>query len=194
MVESCESMRDGSDRAAVEGHPQRYWPDRLAVYGTLRPDGPAWRLLRPWVLEQEEPVTLPGTLYGIRQGYPALVLGAGPGVPADLFRLRCPARSLQMFDRYEGPEYRRVRLRVAEERICWVYEWCGNVAGLLPLPWPVLTRVKGRTATPPSTSETPVDRANPARSTLSGTIDHRRCVGDMTSEVHNGLQVGTYRA
>lgn len=131
MVGSCGS--GGSDRATAEGYPSLYWPDRVAVYGTLRPGGPAWRLLRQWVLEREPPVTVPGTLYDTLQGYPALVLGAGPGVSADVFRLRCPAKALGMLDQYEGAEYRRVCLRVADRRY-WVYEWCGDVTGMPQLP------------------------------------------------------------
>lgn len=127
----------GSDREVGRirtwGQPPTYWPSRVAVYGTLRRDGPAWRLLRPWVLKQEQAVLLPGTLYDTLRGYPALVLGAGLGVSAEVFRLRCPAECLPMLDRYEGAEYRRVRLRVGD-RTCWVYVWQAEVAGMPRLP------------------------------------------------------------
>jgi gamma-glutamylcyclotransferase (GGCT)/AIG2-like uncharacterized protein YtfP len=122
------------EQAAVQGHPPPYWPGRVAVYGTLRRTGSAWRLLQPWVLEEEEAVILPGTLYDTSCGYPALRLGAGPGAAADVFRLREPAKALPMLDRYEGPEYCRVRLRLPGDRTSWVYVWRGQVEGFRPLP------------------------------------------------------------
>jgi gamma-glutamylcyclotransferase (GGCT)/AIG2-like uncharacterized protein YtfP len=91
------------------------------------------------VAEQEEATLLPGTVYDTTFGYPALRLGDGPGVPADVFRLRTPARTLPVLDRYEGSEYRRIRIRLRDNRIGWVYAWGGTVDGMRPLPhgWPV---------------------------------------------------------
>jgi gamma-glutamylcyclotransferase (GGCT)/AIG2-like uncharacterized protein YtfP len=117
-----------TERSAVEGHPPHDWPDRVAVYGTLRRAGSAWRLLEPLVIEQEEGVVLPGVLYDTPSGYPGLRLGAGPGVPAEVFRLRDPAGSWPMLDRYEGPEYRRIRVRLGPCRVGWVYDWRGPLA------------------------------------------------------------------
>lgn len=119
-------------------------PEWIAVYGTLLPGGSAWHLLEPLVAESGGTISLPGTLYDTGSGYPALVLddraraegkanGSG-SVPAQLFRLADPVASIPVLDRYEGPEYSRLRLEVADHPACWVYEWTESVAGMRPLP------------------------------------------------------------
>jgi gamma-glutamylcyclotransferase (GGCT)/AIG2-like uncharacterized protein YtfP len=109
-------------------------PDRVAVYGTLQRGASAWHLMEPLVAEQEESTVLPGTLYDTSLGYPALRLDEGPGVPAQVFRLRDPARALEALDDYEGPEYRRLVVELDRGRPCWVYEWCCSVQGMRRLP------------------------------------------------------------
>lgn len=108
--------------------------DRIAVYGTLMRGASAWHLLEPLVGTQERSAVLPGTLYDTGCGYPALVLGEGPGVPAQVFRLNDPVKALVVLDRYEGPEYERLSLELGDGQSCWVYAWCRSVEAMRPLP------------------------------------------------------------
>lgn len=109
-------------------------PDSVAVYGTLQRGASAWHLLEPLVVGYEQPTILPGSLYDTGKGYPALVPGEGPGVPAQVFQLREPASALPVLDRYEGPEYERVPMRLDSGTACWVYVWLSSVTGLRLLP------------------------------------------------------------
>jgi gamma-glutamylcyclotransferase (GGCT)/AIG2-like uncharacterized protein YtfP len=114
--------------------------DRLFVYGTLQPGASAWHLLEPWVTGTPRPAGLPGVLYDTGCGYPALELRAdGPAVSGWLVRLRAPSGpALAALDSYEGSEYRRVRVRLADGERCWTYVWIMGFAGLrrLGTPWP----------------------------------------------------------
>lgn len=108
-------------------------PDRLAVYGTLRPAASAWPLLEPLVEVHEGSCLLPGTLYDTGLGYPAYRPGDGPGVPADVVRLRDTATALPVLDGYEGDEYRRTLCHV-DGAACWIYVWIEPVDGMRVLP------------------------------------------------------------
>lgn len=123
------------DRAQPQrGSPPAALPERIAVYGTLQRGAGAWFLLEPLVAEQETSVRLPGILYDTGHGYPALRPGDGPGAPAQVFRLLDPESALPLLDRYEGPEYERIPLRLGGEAHGWVYVWRGSVEGMPQLP------------------------------------------------------------
>jgi gamma-glutamylcyclotransferase (GGCT)/AIG2-like uncharacterized protein YtfP len=113
------------------------WPDRVFVYGTLRPDGPAWHRVRPHIDGPPMAATLPGTLYDTGFGYPALTPGIG-AVPGWTLRLRSPAEALAALDAYEGSAYRRVRVVDSGARLCWTYLWTEPTDGFVRLSagWP----------------------------------------------------------
>nr|WP_092626965.1 gamma-glutamylcyclotransferase family protein [Actinopolyspora mzabensis] len=116
---------------------QRPW--RVAVYGTLRSTGPAGDLMRSLASRRENDTLLAGRLYDTGQGYPAFiptdsVPAASEGIPAEVYVLREPERSLSVLDRYEGPEYLRRVLTLRDQRRCWVYVWCRSVSGMTELP------------------------------------------------------------
>ncbi len=112
------------------------------MYGTLMRSASAWKLLEPLVAGHEGSCVLPGTLYDTGRGYPAYRPGEGPGVPAELVRLRDPATALPVLDDYEGEEYRRVRCTVGGTS-CWVYVWTPPVTGMSLLPHGWLGRLRG---------------------------------------------------
>jgi gamma-glutamylcyclotransferase (GGCT)/AIG2-like uncharacterized protein YtfP len=125
---------DDLDVTPVDGDPVADdWPDRLFVYGTLRPGGPAWERIRPHVVGEPVPSTLGGTLYDTGRGYPALHQEGTGQVPGVTLRLREPARALAELDRYEGHEYRRVRVVESGGTLCWTYLWTGPVTGFAAL-------------------------------------------------------------
>ncbi len=104
--------------------------DRLFVYGTLKPGASAWRLLEPFTAGDPVPASLPGVLYDTGRGYPALLL-SGPGeVPGWLVTLRSPAAALSAMDDYEGAEYQRVRVTLADGTPCWTYVWIEATVGM----------------------------------------------------------------
>jgi gamma-glutamylcyclotransferase (GGCT)/AIG2-like uncharacterized protein YtfP len=126
-AEECDAMRDD-------------WPDRLFVYGTLRPDDSAWHLVAPHVVGDPMATTVPGTLYDTGLGFPALLAGFAV-VPGWTLRLRSPAVALAELDRYEGPEYRRVRVVDSTGVPCWTYLWTAATEGMSTVPdgWPTPT-------------------------------------------------------
>jgi gamma-glutamylcyclotransferase (GGCT)/AIG2-like uncharacterized protein YtfP len=101
---------------------------RLFVYGTLQPGASHWRLLEPLVTGAPRRARLPGSLYDTGFGYPALSLEDGPGVPGWVVELRS-ADGLAALDRYEGPEYERVRVSVDGQE-CWTYVWIAGFDGM----------------------------------------------------------------
>ncbi|KAA2263010.1 gamma-glutamylcyclotransferase [Solihabitans fulvus] len=127
---------DGLAVTRVDGEPSAdAWPDRLFVYGTLQPDGSAWRRIAPLALGEPDRASLPGTLYDTGHDYPALRLSRGPGVPGWVVRLRSPERALVALDEYEGEDYQRIRVTLPDGRACWTYLWTAPVRDL-----PVLHR------------------------------------------------------
>ncbi|HET9140631.1 gamma-glutamylcyclotransferase family protein [Actinophytocola sp.] len=112
----------------------------LFVYGTLQPGASHWHLLRPWVNGPPRPAELPGVLYDTGRGYPALELRPdGPRVSGWVVELRSPSEpALAAMDSYEGAEYRRERVALADGTGCWTYVWIVGFDGLHPLrePWP----------------------------------------------------------
>lgn len=120
---------------------------RLFVYGTLQPGATHWRLLEPYVAGTPHRARLQGTLYDTGLGYPALRLGAGPGVSGWVVELRDPPEpALSAMDEYEGPEYRRIRVTVSNGAECWTYLWIESVDDLRPLtgPWSALPQNPGQ--------------------------------------------------
>jgi gamma-glutamylcyclotransferase (GGCT)/AIG2-like uncharacterized protein YtfP len=114
------------------------WPDRLFVYGTLRPGDTAWHRIEPHVVGEPVATRLPGTLYDTGLGYPALTLDSAGTVPGWTIRLRAPAAALAELDEYEGVEYMRVRVVDSTGLSCWTYLWTAPVAGMVRLAhgWP----------------------------------------------------------
>jgi gamma-glutamylcyclotransferase (GGCT)/AIG2-like uncharacterized protein YtfP len=129
---------DGLSVVPVAGSPVADdWPDRVFVYGTLRPGDVAWHRIQPYVVDAPVRTRLPGTLYDTGLGYPALLRQPGE-VPGWTLRLRSPADALAALDAYEGREYRRVRAVDSTGRLCWTYLWTDPIDGfvLLANGWP----------------------------------------------------------
>ncbi|MBP2474947.1 gamma-glutamylcyclotransferase (GGCT)/AIG2-like uncharacterized protein YtfP [Crossiella equi] len=128
----------GLDATEVLGPPvPAAWPGRVFVYGTLQPGCSAWSLVAPWVRGRPVPARVPGTLYDTGEGYPGLLLGTGEPVPGHLLELADPVRALAALDEYEGEEYRRLRITLADGVVCWTYVFAAPVAGFRVVPaWP----------------------------------------------------------
>lgn len=127
---------DGLDADTVTGtpHPDA-WPPRLFVYGLLGPGQQSWPRLAPHASGPPRPARLPGSVSDTGQGYPALALGDGPGVPGHVVGLADPVAALPGLDVYEGPEYRRIRVVIPPDgTVCWTYLWIAGGRGLTPLP------------------------------------------------------------
>jgi gamma-glutamylcyclotransferase (GGCT)/AIG2-like uncharacterized protein YtfP len=121
---------DGLTVAPVVGAPSPDdWPDRLFVYGTLRPGDTAWPLLMEHTVGRPARAALTGALYDTGRGYPAFCHGAG-SVPGWSVRLRSPSVALAELDVYEGSGYRRVRMPDSAGRLCWTYVWPGSTDGM----------------------------------------------------------------
>lgn len=74
---------------------------------------------------------MPGELFDTGRGYPALRLGGEPGVAGWVVELTEPAEeALSAMDGYEGDEYRRVRVTLADGTECWVYVWIAGFDGM----------------------------------------------------------------
>lgn len=107
--------------------------DRLFVYGTLQPGASAWHLLEPLATGTPRPAELSGALYDTGRGYPALRLCDGSRVSGWLVELGQPADgALSIMDSYEGVEYERVLVTLADEVECWTYVWIAGFDGLQP--------------------------------------------------------------
>ncbi|WP_073489936.1 gamma-glutamylcyclotransferase [Streptoalloteichus hindustanus] len=139
-----EAGPDGLDVSEVDGDAGAdEWPDRVFVYGTLRPGASAWSLISPLAIGEGRPATLPGTLHDTGRGYPALRLDGEFPVPGQVLTLRDPVTALARLDAYEGDEYRRVRVRLPDTSVCWAYVWASpdGLTGMPVLPhgWPQIT-------------------------------------------------------
>ena len=100
-------------------------PDRLAVYGTLVPDG-----VNAHVLEGVTGQWTRGTVAGIRHddgwhGYPGVVLDAASRVAVHVLHAPDLAEHLPRLDAFEGTGYRRVVAPVVledgREVDAWIY-------------------------------------------------------------------------
>ena len=116
-------------------------PDRLFVYGTLKPGEPLWPTLAPYAVAWEE-VLAEGRLWDTGLGYPAVRFGAGRGaVPGVLVTVH-PDRAgeaIAVLDEVEdeGHLYRRIVVTTTAGE-AFAYEWLGSTDGLEPLldGWP----------------------------------------------------------
>jgi gamma-glutamylcyclotransferase (GGCT)/AIG2-like uncharacterized protein YtfP len=114
---------------------------RIFVYGTLLPGFEAWPVLAPWVTGVPQADAVAGCLYDTGRGYPAATFPAGDdtagsvvhGVVATLDPLRSDG-ALAALDRYEGSEYRRIRVRTEAGTDCDTYTWIAPLAGCRPVP------------------------------------------------------------
>ena len=109
-------------------------PELLFVYGTLRSRGSAAARLAPARLLGA--ASYRGRLYDLGD-YPGVVPSADPAdvVRGELFALPSAAAPLLAeLDRYEGPEFRRVRARVRPDGASavesWIYLYAREVAQL----------------------------------------------------------------
>lgn len=113
----------GLDVSVVDGEPfPGDFPERVFVYGTLRPGASAWELVEPWMTGEPYPSTIRGSMFDTGFGYPGLLRGNGH-VPGWVLPLRSPRSALATLDSYEGDEYRRVRVPTADGTVCWTYLW-----------------------------------------------------------------------
>jgi gamma-glutamylcyclotransferase (GGCT)/AIG2-like uncharacterized protein YtfP len=114
---------------------------RIFVYGTLLPGHDAWPVLQPWVTGTLHSDAVAGCLYDTGRGYPAATFPAGGdatgsvvhGVVVALEPLRTDD-ALRALDRYEGAEYRRVRVRTEAGTECETYTWIATLDGCRPVP------------------------------------------------------------
>ena len=130
---------DGLAAVTVEGapHPDE-WPAAVFVYGTLRPGRPAWPLLAGHAVGRPRPATVAGRVHDTGRGYPALLPGGRASARGELVAVRDPVALLRRLDRYEGDEYRRVRVAATVDdepqvTACWTYVWAADEAVLRQL-------------------------------------------------------------
>jgi gamma-glutamylcyclotransferase (GGCT)/AIG2-like uncharacterized protein YtfP len=67
-------------------------------------------------------------------GYPALQLAGDDEIPGWVLPIRSPRRTLSTLDKYEGPDYRRIRVVLPDGAVCWTYVWTEPTQGMTPLP------------------------------------------------------------
>ncbi len=106
-------------------------PSRLFLYGTLMPGHRAWPMLAPHARDAR-PAHAPGVLYDTGRGYPGAcfdeVLRAGTSLVHGVVVTLDDAASatvLARLDRYEGPAYRRVVVRLDDGDVAHAYDWIG---------------------------------------------------------------------
>ncbi len=129
-----EPGADGLDVVPIPAAPSPDdWPDRVFVYGTLRPGDVAWPRISRYVAGEPVATALSGTLYDTGQGYPALLPGTEGSVPGWTLTLRSPTEALAALDAYEGGDYRRARVVDADGRLCWTYLWTAPTHGFVRL-------------------------------------------------------------
>jgi gamma-glutamylcyclotransferase (GGCT)/AIG2-like uncharacterized protein YtfP len=131
---------DGLDAETEHGAPNPdQWPDALFAYGLLQPSGHGWPLVAPHASGEHRPATVHGAVYDTGLGWPALLLDGPAGHATDrvagtLITLRDPETALPVLDAYEGPDYRRVRVRPDNDSPAWAYVWQGDRSILRPPP------------------------------------------------------------
>jgi gamma-glutamylcyclotransferase (GGCT)/AIG2-like uncharacterized protein YtfP len=126
---------DGLKASTVDGDPSPdSWPKRVFVYGTLQPDHEAWPMLEPFVTGRPRRTAIRGALYDTGMGYPALRLDGDAEVPGWVVPIRSPRRLLSTLDKYEGPDYRRIRVVLPDGAVSWTYVWTEPTKGMAPLP------------------------------------------------------------
>ena len=103
-------------------------PERLFVYGTLRPGDCRWELLEPYVSDDGIEDTVAGTLYDTGLDYPAAVFGGSGRIRGIHFGLSESTReeALRELDIVEDTVdglYRRVILTTTSGTQVWAYEY-----------------------------------------------------------------------
>jgi gamma-glutamylcyclotransferase (GGCT)/AIG2-like uncharacterized protein YtfP len=130
---------DGLAATTVSGAPDPDgWPSALFVYGTLQPGQSAWPLLAGHTVGRPLRATVAGRVCDTGRGYPALLPDRARRASGWLVTLRDAPALLRRLDRYEGTEYRRVRVAAAPadegtKTACWTYLWTAGTAGLTPV-------------------------------------------------------------
>jgi gamma-glutamylcyclotransferase (GGCT)/AIG2-like uncharacterized protein YtfP len=127
---------DGLAAVTVEGspHPDE-WPAALFVYGTLQPGQPAWPLLAAHAVGRPQHASVAGRVRDTGRGYPALLPGGHASTRGQLITVRDPVVVFRRLDRYEGRDYRRVRVTATADgnpqvTACWTYAWAADEAAL----------------------------------------------------------------
>ena len=117
-------------------------PERLFVYGTLRPGDCRWELLEPYVSDSGIEDTVAGTLYDTGLDYPAAVFGGSTLIRGIHFGLSEGTReeALRELDIVEDTVdglYRRVRVTTSGGTEVWTYEYRDGVelAGIPSSDW-----------------------------------------------------------
>lgn len=129
---------DGLSATTVHGTPDPdEWPAAVFVYGTLQPGHPAWPLLADHATGRPRRATVAGRVCDTGLGYPALLPDGSVRAPGWVVDLRDPAAALGRLDRYEGDEYRRIRVAATlgdgSTTACWTYAWAADEGSLTPL-------------------------------------------------------------
>ena len=96
-------------------------PNALFVYGTLMRGRSNHARIRSAI--SIEPATARGDLYGLAEGYPALIEGEGI-VHGELCRFDDLGAILPDLDEYEGSLYRRIRCEATTEGGARHSAWC----------------------------------------------------------------------
>lgn len=101
--------------------------DLLFVYGTLRSefDNQYARLLRKDSTSLGR-ATVTGSIYRVEH-YPAFRPQPDGQVQGELYRLHTPEVTLAVLDEYEGEEFERIVVNVANKD-AWLYQYKGNPA------------------------------------------------------------------
>jgi gamma-glutamylcyclotransferase (GGCT)/AIG2-like uncharacterized protein YtfP len=126
---------DGLAATTIGGAPDPDdWPAVLFVYGTLQPGQRAWPRLATHVIGAPRRATVAGR-----------VCNTGPRLSGTAPRWCAPRAGvvrrgarpgavLSRLDRYEGPQYRRIRIAADDGTDCWTYAWVADRAALTALP------------------------------------------------------------
>ena len=109
----------------------------LFVYGTLRPGGTRWGVLRPFVMGDGVADQAAGDLYDTGLAYPAAVFGGAGRIVGATFELIGDSldEALAVLDAIEGTVgglYRRVAIRTCSGQSAWAYEY-GSGLKLSPI-------------------------------------------------------------
>jgi gamma-glutamylcyclotransferase (GGCT)/AIG2-like uncharacterized protein YtfP len=97
--------------------------DLLFVYGTLRSEFTnRYAVFLRAHGERVRVAEVIGAIYRIAH-YPGFKPKSKGIVRGELYRLRNPAATLEVLDRYEGEEFRRVTINLPEA--AWIYEFIG---------------------------------------------------------------------
>ena len=107
-------------------------PPAVFVYGTLQPGHRAWPLLAEHAVGPPRRATVAGQVCDTGLGYPALLPDGSARAPGWVVTVRDPVSALDHLDRYEGSEYRRIRVAAAPDggprTACWTYAWAADEA------------------------------------------------------------------